>query len=283
MIIWGSWNGIVPADGEALRRSAHILRFFGRLGFTQSPGWEPHAPEVLQSHAVFGSRWPLGEETLWTLVNRGSRNVSGAQLRLQQLQSQVALHYYDCYHGTPLHPTTFARTTLSSSNASAGAGAGDGMGSSDTGTIAIDTIELSFPIEGLGFGCVFATPANPQRQPFDNNGISRNLSAFLAEMAAMTARPLSSYEKEWRPLPQTIDPVPRTQPTTLLYSMLSNASESEQQLQQEQQPPPHGMVLVRGTARYEFLTTGVEVEGGQNTTKASQIVDVMFPWESAPR
>ena len=158
------------------------------------------------------------------------------------------------------------------------------MGSSDTGTIAIDTIELSFPIEGLGFGCVFATPANPQRQPFDNNGISRNLSAFLVEMAAMTARPLSSYEKEWRPLPQTIDPVPRTQPTTLLYSMLSNASESEQQqLQQEQQPPPHGMVLVRGTARYEFLTTGVEVEGGQDTTKASQIVDVMFPWESAPR
>jgi formylglycine-generating enzyme required for sulfatase activity len=42
------------------------------------------------------------------------------------------------------------------------------------------------------------------------------------------------------------------------------------------------MVLVKGTARYEFLTTGVELEGGKDTTKASQIVDVMFPWESAP-
>jgi hypothetical protein len=83
--IWGSWNGIVPADGEALRRSAHILRHFGRLGFTQSPGWEPHAPEVLQSHAVFGSRWPVGEETLWTLVNRGSRNVSGVPTSLLDL------------------------------------------------------------------------------------------------------------------------------------------------------------------------------------------------------
>ena len=77
--IWGNWNQIVEADAEALRRTAHILRFFGRLGFTASAGWEPHTREALQSDGggaegggggVYASRWPLGNETLWTLVNR---------------------------------------------------------------------------------------------------------------------------------------------------------------------------------------------------------------------
>jgi hypothetical protein len=90
--IWGNWNQIVEADAEALRRTAHILRFFGRLGFTASAGWEPHTREALQSDGadsqshghgdggggggaeggggVYASRWPRGPETLWTLVNR---------------------------------------------------------------------------------------------------------------------------------------------------------------------------------------------------------------------
>ena len=80
--IWGIWNGITPRDGEALRRAAHILRYFGRRGFTQSTAWEPHTPSVAHSEQVFASKWPLKAETLWTLVNRGSSDVTGVQLVL---------------------------------------------------------------------------------------------------------------------------------------------------------------------------------------------------------
>ena len=63
------------------KRCAGARCALGRLGFTASAGWESHTPAVLQSDAVFASRWPLGQETLWTIVNRAARNVSGAQLR----------------------------------------------------------------------------------------------------------------------------------------------------------------------------------------------------------
>ena len=192
-------TGIVPADAEALRRTAHILRFFGRLGFTQSLEWEPHTTEVIQGETVFGSRWPLGEETLWTLVNRGSRNVTGPQLNVST--NGNGLQYFDCYHGKRLHPAKHF------------AGSATGM-------------QLSFPIEALGFGCVFATPHRP----------AANLRRFLLQMAAITVRPLANYNKQWWPLPQTLDPVAK----------ITNASDLN----------PAGMVLVTG-GNYDFKTTGV--------------------------
>jgi hypothetical protein len=70
--VWGVYNQITPRDGEAVRRVAHILRYFGRGGFTQSMQWEPHTRTVVQAAVVFGSMWPVGEETMWTLVNRGT-------------------------------------------------------------------------------------------------------------------------------------------------------------------------------------------------------------------
>ena len=58
-------------DGEALRRVAHMLRFFGRRGYTQSEDWEPHTPAVPApppgdntTRTVFASRWPLPSGTL---------------------------------------------------------------------------------------------------------------------------------------------------------------------------------------------------------------------------
>jgi len=47
--VWGTWNGITPRDGEAIRRVATMLRFFGGKttgkaseDFLHSPEWEPH-------------------------------------------------------------------------------------------------------------------------------------------------------------------------------------------------------------------------------------------------
>lgn len=56
--VWGIWNGFVPADGEALRRTATILRFLGALGHLQAQ-WLPHFPvEKVQSCAHCCTGWP---------------------------------------------------------------------------------------------------------------------------------------------------------------------------------------------------------------------------------
>eukprot|EP01043_Picozoa_sp_COSAG02_P073404 COSAG02_NODE_14251_length_1293_cov_1.222781_1_plen_87_part_10 len=70
--VWGVWQGMTSHDGEALRRLAPILRFFGRRdrGFLQSRGWIPHAPLLGGlGGQVYASEWPVETDTLWTIVN----------------------------------------------------------------------------------------------------------------------------------------------------------------------------------------------------------------------
>ncbi len=64
--IWGIWNGITPRDAEATRRVATMERALAP--FLVSPSWEPMTPTL--RYGVFASRWPLREQTLWTVVNR---------------------------------------------------------------------------------------------------------------------------------------------------------------------------------------------------------------------
>ena len=121
--IWGIWQGLTPRDAAALKRLGPLLRFFGRARtFLQSVDWVPHTP-MLQSDTagVYASAWPLGQETLWTVVNRGTTDASGGQIRVSDTRS-----YYDCYHGGQLQVTA-------------------------QGTVA-------FEVEAGAFGCVLATP-----------------------------------------------------------------------------------------------------------------------------
>ena len=122
--IWGIWQGITQRDGEALRRLGPLLRFFGRTrNFLQSPGWEPHDPAVLQNAAgVYASAWPVGDETVWTMVNRGEADVAGPQIAVQPADSR---QYFDCYHGESLR---------------------------------VEAGAVAFVVEAGGFGCVLATP-----------------------------------------------------------------------------------------------------------------------------
>jgi iron(II)-dependent oxidoreductase len=93
--IWGIWNGITPRDGEATRRVATIER--GTARFLVSKDWEPFFPML--RFGVFASRWPLGEETLWTIVNRNEYNITGPQM---ELPFEEGMHYFDLYHGVEL-------------------------------------------------------------------------------------------------------------------------------------------------------------------------------------
>lgn len=121
--IWGIWQGLTRRDAAALQRLGPLLRFFGRSrGFLQSSRWVPHAPGLVHSADVFASAWPLGPETLWSVVNRGTADRSGPQL---VVQSSDTRSYYDCYHGVRLP---------------------------------VSEGHVSFEVQAGGFGCVLATP-----------------------------------------------------------------------------------------------------------------------------
>ncbi len=95
--IWGIWNGITPRDAEATRRVATMER--GVAPFLVSPGWEPYYPT--HGYGVFASRWPLGDETVWTMVNRNEYAVAGPQMTVPFRQG---MRYFDLYHGKELAP-----------------------------------------------------------------------------------------------------------------------------------------------------------------------------------
>ncbi|MGB7549566.1 MAG: SUMF1/EgtB/PvdO family nonheme iron enzyme [Terracidiphilus sp.] len=123
--VWGIWNGIIPRDGEATRRVATIERAVAP--FLVSQGWEPFYP--MQLYGVFTSRWPLGNQTVWTIVNRNEYDVKGRQMTVPYKEG---MRYFDLYHGVELHP------------------AREG-----------DESVLSFTTEAHGYGAILATPDEP--------------------------------------------------------------------------------------------------------------------------
>jgi formylglycine-generating enzyme required for sulfatase activity len=122
--IWGIWNGITPRDAEATRRVATIER--GDAPFLISPDWEPLYP--MQNFGVYASRWPLGTETVWTIVNRTDYDIGGPQMTVP---FATGMRYFDLYHGVELKPQS------------------DGQQST-----------LSFAIEANGYGAILATPGD---------------------------------------------------------------------------------------------------------------------------
>jgi iron(II)-dependent oxidoreductase len=124
--IWGIWNGITPRDAEATRRIATIER--ATASFLQSKEWEPLAPML--RYGIFASRWPTGQQTLWTIVNRNDYDVEGPQL---ELAADDSVRYFDLYHGGELMPAKSA--------------AGKSV--------------LSFHIEAHGYGAILASHSAP--------------------------------------------------------------------------------------------------------------------------
>jgi iron(II)-dependent oxidoreductase len=123
--VWGIWNGLTPRDAEATRRMATMER--GTARFLVSPGWEPLYPT--HRYGVFASRWPSGNENVWTIVNRNEYNLAGRQM---SVAAQKGMRYFDLYHGVELTPALQGETAT-----------------------------LSFDLEAHGFGMVLATPGEP--------------------------------------------------------------------------------------------------------------------------
>jgi iron(II)-dependent oxidoreductase len=121
--IWGIWNGLTPRDAEVVRRIAKIERQFADV--LASAEWQPYAATLRLG--VFGSRFPHGGATLWTLVNRNEYAVTGAQLRVRHADRR---RYFDLWHGQELRAA---------------------VGGSDD--------VLAFEMEGRGYGAVLALDA----------------------------------------------------------------------------------------------------------------------------
>ena len=101
-----------------------------RCAIPHEPGWEPLYP--MHRYGVFASRWPLGEKTVWTIVNRNEYDVTGRQMDVPQ---QAGIRYFDLYHGIELSPSAKA-----------------------TGRCA------RFPIEAHGYGAILATNGEPDAE-----------------------------------------------------------------------------------------------------------------------
>jgi len=148
--IWGIWNGITPRDAEATRRVAAIERAVAP--FLVSPEWEPLYP--MHMYGVFASRWPLGEQTLWTIVNRNEYDVNGRQMTVPQ---KAGMRYFDLYHGLELTPAQEGGNAV-----------------------------LSFSTEAHGFGAILAVPGVPDAKTSAllekmKAMTARPLSSFSAE------------------------------------------------------------------------------------------------------
>jgi formylglycine-generating enzyme required for sulfatase activity len=123
--IWGIWNQITPRDAQALREVATIER--AMASYLVSQEWQPYAPT--EQTAIFASRWPLGNSSLWTIINRNQYDTQGRQL---SLPAQSGMRYFDLWHGVELTPET-----------------ADGK------------LFLNFAIEAHGYGAILATASAP--------------------------------------------------------------------------------------------------------------------------
>jgi formylglycine-generating enzyme required for sulfatase activity len=154
--VWGIWNGITPRDAEATRRIATIERAIAP--FLVSRGWEPFYP--MRRFGVFASRWPLGEQTVWTIVNRNEFDVNEKQMTVPYKQG---MKYFDLYHGVELNATTENDRTV-----------------------------LEFATEAHGYGAILATPEMPEALIQDLLSFSHEWNPLPQELVEIPPSKLSA-------------------------------------------------------------------------------------------
>ena len=126
--VWGIWNQVTPRDAEATRQVGTMERAIAP--FLVSQEWEPFYP--MQRYGVFASRWPDGDRTVWTIVNRNEYDVHERQMNVPH---KDGMRYFDLYHGVELKPETEDGNDV-----------------------------LSFLTEGHGYGAILAQSGEPDEK-----------------------------------------------------------------------------------------------------------------------
>jgi iron(II)-dependent oxidoreductase len=155
--IWGIWNGITPRDAEATRRVATIERAVAP--FFASNGWEPFYPMHL--YGVFASRWPVGQQTVWTVVNRTEYDMTGPQMSVRW---QDGMRYFDLYHGVELTPAHQG-----------------------------DEAVLSFSIEAHRYGAILATAGEPDAKLMKLMSTMKQITASPLREFSDAWKPLAQH------------------------------------------------------------------------------------------
>jgi gamma-glutamyl hercynylcysteine S-oxide synthase len=145
-----------------------------------------------------------------------NRNEYNVQGEQVSIAHTPGVHYYDLWHGTELTPSLHGNLAT-----------------------------LTFAVEGHGFGTVLATTQ-----------LTDSEKELLTYMGTQANRPLNSYSRQWKAVPQTLVEIAQSRPVS---------------------QPPAGMIRVP-EAEYDFQVKGIEVEGANDPG-----VDVQYPWEDEPR
>jgi formylglycine-generating enzyme required for sulfatase activity len=72
----------------------------GLAPFLVSQQWEPYYKT--EARGLFASRWPLAQDSVWTIVNRTGYPMQGELLRVRVADPGTT--FYDVYHGRKLEP-----------------------------------------------------------------------------------------------------------------------------------------------------------------------------------
>jgi formylglycine-generating enzyme required for sulfatase activity len=146
-----------------------------------------------------------------------NRNDYDVEGRQMSVPYSSGMRYFDLYHGVELKPIVEDGKAV-----------------------------LSFSTETNGFGAILATAAEPDQK----------MQQFFQQIKVMTAKPLSSFDHEWRHTPQTLIEIAPTKPSATA---------------------PEGMIRIDG-GEYLFVVEGIEIEGSNDIG-----VDVQYPWENSAR
>eukprot|EP01084_Bolivina_argentea_P290183 498388_1 len=186
--VWGTWNGITPRDGAAIRRAGTILRYFGNRNhnpnaqnFTQDANWQPFIPIIQSQYSgnVFASQFTVNagtvqQQVLFLIVNRDNIDINDMSVTFKNTFTINDINAYDCYYGKSLTPS-----------------------------IKNNEITVNIDIEGNGYNAILIT--------FDTRAKNKDLDTFLNTMNTMTQIPLKSYSAKWKYLLQEMTRIPHTQ------------------------------------------------------------------------
>ena len=178
--VWGIWNPLSEADGEALRRVMHLLKFLQPKLTGEHSTFEPHLAVVDSTGSmVYCSRF---SGVLLTCVNRDTQP-HAALLRLPCSSVMATGAWWDAWRGKKLPAT---RT--------------EGKGEQRAACV------LNVTLAARGYGAVW--------QPSAAEAATPAFAAFMARRAAFAKVPLSALSTLTAPLQQTMVPAKKIKKTT---------------------------------------------------------------------
>jgi formylglycine-generating enzyme required for sulfatase activity len=214
---WESWENIWSIWNGITQRDAEATRRVSKMERALAEYLVSPGWEPMAPMLRYGIFASRWPRKEGTLWTIVNRNEYDVDGPQMEIPGDAGARYFDLYHGTELKPEKRSARKLA----------------------------LSFSIEAHGFGAVFAATGEPDA------GVQK----LMAEMKALTSKPLASYSSEWKVLHQEIVPIKETKPAKSAPADMVEIPESD----------------------FDFRVQGIEIEGFNDIG-----VDVQYPWEAAP-